>query len=104
MSIHSRRIMTAIANVAVRMRHRKLPQVVKGRSQSFHGTPAAEGLKFGILMGLLMAVPTGLIFYGVNTIPLSGTMVDTIYQVVEKSIGGIVIGLVFGRGAEGELS
>ncbi len=62
------------------------------------GTPAGEGLKFGILVGLLMAVPTGLIFYGVNTIPPSGTMVDTIYQVVDKGIGGIVIGLVFGRG------
>lgn len=64
------------------------------------GMPAAEGLKFGILIGLIMAVPIGLIMYGVNTIPLGATMVDTIYQVVEKSVGGLVIGLVFGKGAK----
>jgi len=61
------------------------------------GSPAGEGLKFGILIGLLMALPVGLIFYGAYTIPLSGTFVDIIYQVIEKSIGGVIIGLVYGR-------
>ena len=64
------------------------------------GAPAKEGLRFGLFMGLVMSLPVGLILYGVNTIPLSGTLVDTIYQVVEKTIGGLVIGIVYGSSAK----
>ncbi len=64
------------------------------------GTPTKEGLRFGIFMGLIMALPAGLVFYGVYTIPFLGILINTTYQVVEKTIGGVVIGLVFGRSAE----
>ena len=60
------------------------------------GSPVKEGLRFGFFMGLIIAVPAMFIAYAVNTIPLSGTMVDTIYQIVEKMIGGGVIGYVYG--------
>lgn len=65
-------------------------------------SPINEGLRFGFFMGLIIAIPAMFIAYAVNTIPLSGTMVDTIYQIVEKTIGGGVIGLVYGSGAEVE--
>jgi len=62
------------------------------------GDPVKEGLRFGILIGLIMTLPMALILFGVYKFPLTGSLVNTIYQVVEKSIGGIVIGLVYGRG------
>ena len=65
-------------------------------------SPLKEGLRFGFFMGLLLAVPSMFIGYAVNTYPLSGTMVDIIYQIVEKTIGGGVIGYVYGGGAESE--
>ncbi len=62
------------------------------------GSPLKEGLRFGFFMGVLIAVPFMFIAYAINTIPLSGTIVDTIYQIVEKMIGGAVIGYVYGGG------
>lgn len=63
-------------------------------------SPLSEGLRFGFFMGLILSLPTAFILYGVHTIPLSGALVDTLYLVVEKTIGGIVIGYVYGSGAE----
>jgi len=61
------------------------------------GAPMNEGLRFGILMGLLIALPMGLTLYGVYTIPLIPTIINIVYQVVEKGIGGLFIGLVYGK-------
>ena len=66
------------------------------------GSPLTEGLRFGFFMGLLIAVPAMFIAYAVNTLPLSGSMVDTIYQIVEKTVGGGVIGYVYGGSAKAE--
>ncbi len=61
------------------------------------GPPVKEGLKFGILVGLISVLPISLVLYGAHTVPLTGTLVDAIYHVVEKGIGGIVIGIVYGN-------
>ena len=63
------------------------------------GPPMKEGMKFGLLMGLLMALPISLLHLGVYNVPLTGSLVDTLYQVVEKIAGGITIGLVYGKGS-----
>ena len=65
-------------------------------------SPVNEGIRFGFFMGLIIAVPSMFIAYAVNTIPLTGSMVDIIYQIVEKTIGGGVIGYVYGSSAEAE--
>ena len=64
------------------------------------GGPLGEGLKFGLFMGLLIAVPVGFVNHGVWKIALSGTIVEIVYQIVEKSLAGIVIGLIYGRGGK----
>jgi hypothetical protein len=64
------------------------------------GAPMNEGLRFGILMGLLIALPMGLTLYGVYTIPLIPTIINIVYQVVEKGIGGLFIGLVYGKSSK----
>ena len=60
------------------------------------GSPLIEGLKFGVVMGLLWILPIGVVLFGV--IESSGTLlvVDAIWHLVEQGIGGIVIGLVYG--------
>lgn len=64
------------------------------------GGPMNEGLKFGVLMGLLIAVPMGFVNQGVWKITLNGTIVEMIYQIVEKSIAGLTIGLIYGKGGK----
>jgi hypothetical protein len=66
------------------------------------GAPVKEGLRFGLLIGLIMTLPFALVLYGVYVFPLAGILVDIIYQVVEKTIGGVVIALVYGSGAKAE--
>ena len=39
------------------------------------GPPVKEGLKFGILVGLISVLPIGLVLYGAHTVPLTGTLV-----------------------------
>ena len=63
------------------------------------GPPMQEGMKFGLLMGLVIAVPISLVNFGVLNVPVTGSIVDTIYQVVEKIVGGMAIGLVYGKGS-----
>jgi hypothetical protein len=60
------------------------------------GKPVIEGLKFGILMGLLWILPLSLVLYGVMGGSGTVIIVDVIWHVVEQGIGGIVIGLVYG--------
>ncbi len=51
-------------------------------------------------MGLVIAIPYSLILYATYTIPLTATLIDIVYQVVEITIVGIVIGYVYGSGAK----
>jgi len=59
-------------------------------------SPAKEGLRFGVLIGLLVWLSSNLILYGAHNITLSATLVDSGWHVVEEGIGGLVIALVYG--------
>ena len=61
------------------------------------GTPVKEGLRFGILVGLLVALPLNLILHGVWKVTLAGSLVDSIYHVIEQIVGGIIIALIYGN-------
>ena len=70
------------------------PQGYKG------GTPWMEGLKFGLIIGIIWVLPHGLILYAViesSDRTLMG--VDTAWHLVEQGIGGIVIAMIYGRGS-----
>ena len=60
------------------------------------GKPVIEGLKFGILIGILWILPQSLVYLGLMAGSGTVVIVDTIWHVVEEGIGGIVIGLVYG--------
>lgn len=62
------------------------------------GSPAREGLRFGVLIGILWVLPNSLVLYGATN---SGTraliLVDTIWHIVEQGVGGVVIATIYGR-------
>ena len=66
------------------------PQVYEG------GHPISEGLKFGMIMGLLCYLPYSLVDYGVNDVSLKLKLVESGWHVIEKGIGGIIIALIYG--------
>ena len=63
------------------------------------GSAVTEGMKFGAIIGVLITVPITFINMGLLSADAAPALVDTIYQIVEKSIGGIVIAKVYGAGA-----
>ena len=65
------------------------------------GSPAAEGIRFGILIGLLWVLPHGLVSHATENITLTGIIVDAIWHVVEEGAGGIAVAMVYGAPAAG---
>ena len=66
------------------------------------GSPLGEGLKFGIIIGLLWWLPTNLVFYAAMEGPFSIVLVDGAWHLLEEGIAGAVLGLVYGSGLKGE--
>lgn len=64
------------------------------------GSPAKEGLIFGILFGLILGLSNNLIYYAIWSLPLSVQLIDSLWQIVEKGLGGLAIALVWGRFTE----
>ena len=62
------------------------------------GSAVTEGLRFGILIGLLWILPLQLVFHGLLNIGLAGGLVDASWHVVEEGVGGIIIAIVYGKG------
>ncbi|MBT7598503.1 MAG: hypothetical protein HN559_26595 [Gemmatimonadetes bacterium] len=62
------------------------------------GDPLAEGVRFGMLMGVLFPLPHGIILYGAEG-NHTGTLVivDASWHIIEQGMGGIVIALMHGR-------
>jgi len=62
---------------------------------------AKQGFIFGALIGLITGFGTAFIMYGTsNFMNMTGTIVDGIYQIVEKGLAGIVIAMIYGKGKE----
>ncbi|MFC1512166.1 hypothetical protein ACFL5H_03110 [Candidatus Latescibacterota bacterium] len=62
------------------------------------GSPLKEGLRFGVLIGLLWVFPHSLAMvaaHGDNTIAY--VIKNSLWHIVEQGIGGIFIAFIFGR-------
>ena len=68
--------------------------------KGYSGGGVVEGLKFGVLMGLVWVLPHAVILHGVYY-GATGKLilVDAIWHLVEQGIGGIVIALIYGSAA-----
>ena len=61
------------------------------------GSPAVEGLRFGVLLGLFMGMPLALsieVFFGIGLVPV---LVQIFITTLEVATAGLLIGLVNGR-------
>ena len=63
------------------------------------GSAVKEGLRFGVILGSLFALPGAFIFAAVYKMPLEANIIDAIYHIVEFSVGGIVIAKIYGSGS-----
>ena len=61
------------------------------------GTPWLEGLRFGLLVGVLLAAAMALDFYALLPISGSAMLVMFIPELIGLSITGIVIGTIYGK-------
>jgi membrane protein CcdC involved in cytochrome C biogenesis len=61
------------------------------------GRPLAEGLKFGILIGILWVFPHDLAMAGAHGDSISYVFRNTAWHMVEQGLGGMIIGLIYGR-------
>lgn len=63
------------------------------------GRPAGEGLRFGILIGLLWVFPHELAMAGAHGGSIGYVFRNAAWHVVEQGAGGVLIALVYGRAA-----
>ena len=62
------------------------------------GQPILEGLRFGLLIGLLWVLPHELVMVGAHGGSISYVLINAAWHLLEQGAGGIIMGLVFGRG------
>jgi hypothetical protein len=62
---------------------------------SDNSTPLLNGLKLGIIAGILWVFPHGLVMAGAHGTSIFYEIKNTLWHIVEQGIGGIVIALFY---------
>jgi hypothetical protein len=60
-------------------------------------SPAISGLYFGLAAGVCWLMPYSLVLFGVYKFPYVALPLDFAWALVEQGIGGLVIGLIYGK-------
>ena len=63
------------------------------------GSPFMEGLRFGILIGLLFAVPYVFFEWGSTPVHYQPVVVEGVLQMVMLAVGGVLTGIIHGKKA-----
>lgn len=61
------------------------------------GSPATEGFRFGALIGVIMALPLGVLFVGMFGVGMGALLVDFPWHVIEEGATGAAIGVAYGH-------
>ncbi|MEE9189636.1 MAG: hypothetical protein V3U16_02585 [Candidatus Neomarinimicrobiota bacterium] len=61
------------------------------------GSPGSEGLRFGLVMGLLYTLPAAFINAGAFGFPFTAQIVGAAYHTVEVIAGSLVIAKIYGE-------
>jgi len=67
------------------------PQGYKG------GKPILEGLRFGIMIGLLWVFPHELAMAGAHGEPLAYVFKNALLHAVEQGLGGVLLGIIYAK-------
>ena len=59
--------------------------------------PVIEGLRLGIVIGLLWVLPHGLVMAAAHDTSIIYEFKNALWHAFEQGIGGVIIGLVYGR-------
>lgn len=62
------------------------------------GRPVREGLRFGMVIGVLWVFPHELAMAGAHGEPLAYVFQNAAWHLVEQGVGGIIIALIYGWG------
>jgi hypothetical protein len=60
-------------------------------------TPWAEGLRFGMLMGVLISLPASLNIYAMTNIKFAGLLTVVLWSVITHGVAGTLIGVSYGK-------
>ena len=60
-------------------------------------TPWAEGLRFGMLMGVLIGLPWSLNAYSISDTEFSGLLTSVLWMVITYGVAGALIGAAYGK-------
>ena len=61
------------------------------------GSPAWSGLRFGMVAAVCWLMPYSLVLFGVYRFPYVALPLDFAWALLEQGIGGLVIGLIYGK-------
>jgi len=61
------------------------------------GKPVFEGLKIGVIIGILWVFPHGLVMAGTHDTSIIYEIKNTLWHMVEQGMGGIIIALILGK-------
>jgi hypothetical protein len=61
------------------------------------GSPAWSGLRFGMVAAVCWLMPYSLVLFGVYKFPYIVLPLDFIWALFEQGVGGLVIGLIYGK-------
>ena len=60
-------------------------------------TPWAEGLRFGMLMGVLVSLPAALNIYAMTDIEFAGLLTVVLWSVITLGVAGLLVGASYGK-------
>jgi hypothetical protein len=66
------------------------------------GTPAVEGLRFGVLLGLFSGIPFAIFFHLLFDIGFGPALAQIFIYTIEIAAVGLLIGLVYGRSSRAD--
>ena len=62
------------------------------------GSPAMEGARFGVMIGIICSLPHSLVVYAIQgTQSTTLVLAEAAWHAVEQGVGGVVIGIIYGR-------
>ena len=61
------------------------------------GNPVLEGLRMGIIVGILWVFPHGLVMAGAHDTSIIYEIKNTCWHIFEQGVGGIIIALIAGK-------